>query len=213
MCAQSRLTLCDPMDCSPPGSSAHGILQARILAWVAISFSRGSTQPMNRTWVSCIAGRFFTTLPPGKPFIRHSICQVNNKLFNKNNYNWINSLRELTHLWVMGRMVVIRRTWKWPCVDLACCDNQENTTSIFILDTWVLIFPLIDKSPKRFSFKQIAAGIKYFPLKMWYKLISSFFVYWVTDIDKRNRGNKPICQSEKNRKTSREFNKNTKEPF
>ena len=115
----------------------------------------------------------------------------------------------------MGRMVVIGRTWKWPCVDLGCCDNQKNTTSIFILDTWVLIFPLVGKSPKRFSFnlETIAAGIKHFPLKMWYKLISSFFVYWVTDIDKRNRRNKPICQSEKHRKTSREFNKNTKEPF
>ena len=43
--AQSCLTLCDPMDCSPPGSSVHGILQARILEWVAISFSRGSSQP------------------------------------------------------------------------------------------------------------------------------------------------------------------------
>ena len=53
-------TLCDPMDCSPPGSSVHGILQARILEWVAISFSRGSSQPRDRTQVSCIAGRFFT---------------------------------------------------------------------------------------------------------------------------------------------------------
>ena len=43
--AQSCLTLCDPMDCSPAGSSVHGILQARILEWVAISFSRGSSQP------------------------------------------------------------------------------------------------------------------------------------------------------------------------
>ena len=41
--AQSCLTLCDPMDCSPPGSSVHGILQARIQEWVAISFSRGSS--------------------------------------------------------------------------------------------------------------------------------------------------------------------------
>ena len=40
-----RPTLCDPMGCSPPGSSVHGILQARILEWVAISFSRGSSQP------------------------------------------------------------------------------------------------------------------------------------------------------------------------
>ena len=45
MCAQSCLTLCNPMNCSPPGSSVHGILQARILEWVAISFSRGSSQP------------------------------------------------------------------------------------------------------------------------------------------------------------------------
>ena len=57
---QSCLTLCDPMDCSPPGSSVHGILQARILKWVAISFSRGSSRPRDRTWVSCIAGWYFT---------------------------------------------------------------------------------------------------------------------------------------------------------
>ena len=49
------------MDCSLPGSSVHGILQARILEWVAISFSKGSSQRRNRTQVSFIAGRFFTT--------------------------------------------------------------------------------------------------------------------------------------------------------
>ena len=48
-----------PVDCSPPGSSVHGILQARILEWVAISFSRGSSQPKDRTQVSRIAGRRF----------------------------------------------------------------------------------------------------------------------------------------------------------
>ena len=56
---QSCPTLCDPMDYSPPGSSVHGILQVRILEWVAISFSRGSSQPRDRTRVSCIAGRRF----------------------------------------------------------------------------------------------------------------------------------------------------------
>ena len=45
---------CDPMDCNPPGSSVHGIFQARILEWVAISFSRGSSPPRDRTPVSCI---------------------------------------------------------------------------------------------------------------------------------------------------------------
>ena len=58
--AQLCPTLCDPMDCSLPGSSVHGTLQARILEWVATPFSRGSSQPRDRTWVSCIAGRFFT---------------------------------------------------------------------------------------------------------------------------------------------------------
>ena len=48
------------MDCSPPGTSVHGILQARILEQVAISFLRGSSQPRDQTWVSCIAGRCFT---------------------------------------------------------------------------------------------------------------------------------------------------------
>ena len=57
---QSCPTPCDPMDCSLPGSSVHGILQARILGWVAIPFSRGSSQPKDRTQVSCIVGRFFT---------------------------------------------------------------------------------------------------------------------------------------------------------
>ena len=57
--AQSCPTLCDPMDCSPPGSSVHGILQARILKWVAISFSRGSSWPRDRTQVSHISGRCF----------------------------------------------------------------------------------------------------------------------------------------------------------
>ena len=60
--AQSCLTLCDPMDCSLPGSSVHGILQARIPGWVAISFSRallGMALPRNQTLVSRIAGRFF----------------------------------------------------------------------------------------------------------------------------------------------------------
>ena len=49
--------LCDPMDCSLPGSSLHGILQARVQEWVAISFSRGSSQPRNRTQVSCIVSK------------------------------------------------------------------------------------------------------------------------------------------------------------
>ena len=58
--AESCPTLWDPMDCSPPGSSVHGILQARIPEWVAIPFSRRSSQPRDLSRVSRIAGRFFT---------------------------------------------------------------------------------------------------------------------------------------------------------
>ena len=58
--AQSCPTFCDPMDCSPPGSSVHGILQARILEWVVIPFSKGSSPPRDWTLVSCTGVRLFT---------------------------------------------------------------------------------------------------------------------------------------------------------
>ena len=57
---QSCPTVCDPMDYSSPGSSVHGILQAKILEWVAVPFSMGSSQPRDQTQVSHIAGEFFT---------------------------------------------------------------------------------------------------------------------------------------------------------
>ena len=55
VCAQLCPTLCDPTNCGPPGSSVHGILQARILEWVAVPSSRGSSRPRDRTQVSCIS--------------------------------------------------------------------------------------------------------------------------------------------------------------
>ena len=70
MYAQLCLTLCNFMDCGPPGFSVHGVLQARILEWVAISFSRGIflTQGSNlRLLRLCIAGGLVTMEPPGKP--------------------------------------------------------------------------------------------------------------------------------------------------
>ena len=68
-CVQSCPTICDPMDCSRPGSSVHGISQTRILEWVAVSSSRGSSQPRDQTWVFCLlhwqAGSL-SLVPPGK---------------------------------------------------------------------------------------------------------------------------------------------------
>ena len=72
-------TLCNPMGCDPPDSSVHGILQASILEWVAISFSRGSSWSRNWTHVSCgfwIARKFFTTEPPGKPMCVYMCAYV-----------------------------------------------------------------------------------------------------------------------------------------
>ena len=63
---KSYSSLCDPTDCSPPGSSVHGISQARTKVWAAIFFSREFSWPRDRTHFSCLAGRFFTTEPPGK---------------------------------------------------------------------------------------------------------------------------------------------------
>ena len=79
--AKLCLILCNAMDCSPPDSSVHGILQARRLEWAAISFSKCSSWLRDRTWVSCIAGGFFTTESPGKPSEFHYIFLLysNNK--------------------------------------------------------------------------------------------------------------------------------------
>ena len=67
---------CDAMDCSLPGSSLHGISQARILDWVAISFSRGSPQPRDQTYVSCITGGFFIIEPLGSLFSGNDVCKI-----------------------------------------------------------------------------------------------------------------------------------------
>ena len=84
---QSCPTLCDLMDYSLPGFSVHEISQVRILKWVAISFSRGSSWPRDPTWVSCITGRFFTVL----------ISMVYNRWYSSNmvqrtDYNWLTTL-------------------------------------------------------------------------------------------------------------------------
>ena len=87
-CLVSRLCsiLCNPLDCSLPGSSVQEILQTRILEWVAISFPRGSFQPRDWTcvsYVSCTAGRFFTCWAPGE-------AKIQRYQDTKIRYFWIN---------------------------------------------------------------------------------------------------------------------------
>ena len=94
--AQSCPALCYPTDCSPPGFSVHGILQARILECIAIPFSRGTSQPRDRTLGSCIAGRFFTIWAPGKFFFVYGFSLIVVAHSVKNlpamQENWVQSL-------------------------------------------------------------------------------------------------------------------------
>ena len=88
LCVLSCVWLCDLLDCTPPGSSLHGILQARILEWVAIPFSRGSSWPRDPTQVSHISGRFFTIWA-----IREAPPQLH--LFK------FGSVQLLSHVWLL----------------------------------------------------------------------------------------------------------------
>ena len=108
--AESRLTLCDTMDCSLPGSAVHGISQARILEWVAISFSRVSSQPRDQICVSCLAGRFFTTEPPRKP-----VVDINSALSRPLPYRTTELPRwgALEMVWTCLR-VILRELRDWP---------------------------------------------------------------------------------------------------
>ena len=84
---RSCLTLCNSMDCSPPASSVHGNFQARVLEWVAISFSRGCSQPRDWTHVSHIAGRHFSTWAPREALISPHAREL-----------------YIFHIWVLGQI-------------------------------------------------------------------------------------------------------------
>ena len=104
--AQLCPTLWDSMDCSPPGSSVHGIFQARILEGVTISFSRGSSQPRDQTWISCITDRFFTAEPSGKQ--KSMISHLHKFLYTisqKRPLNKLNAKEKLqTNIWSWAKV-------------------------------------------------------------------------------------------------------------
>ena len=112
--AQLCLTLWDPMDCSPLGSSVHGILWARILEWAAIPLSRGSSQSGDPTWVSHIAGKFFTIWATGKPY-KTSWLHLNFRLVTYS--STCNSLKNYL---------------------IACLSKRHKIGNDFILDSWPL---------------------------------------------------------------------------
>ena len=90
----SHVQLCNPMDCSLSGSSVHGIFQARILEWIAISFTRGSSWPRNRTQVSSIVGRCFTVWDTSEALLNHkSMPKIKTSSFT--NFDWGSYLKLL----------------------------------------------------------------------------------------------------------------------
>ena len=106
MLAQSCLTLCDPMDCSPSGSSVHGIFQAKILEWVATCSSRGSSPARNQIHVSCVSciGRHILTVePPGKPHSKKN--NLLNRLYDlcRGGFSLTKSPMEVNLLLVAGK--------------------------------------------------------------------------------------------------------------
>ena len=111
--AQLCLTLCDPVDCSLSGSSIHGIFQARVLEWIATSFSRGSSQPKNRTRVSHIAGRCFTVWATREaPNPKERQCQRMLKL--PHNCTHLTCYQSNTQN-SLSQASIVRELWTYSC--------------------------------------------------------------------------------------------------
>ena len=112
---------------SLPGSSAHGILQARVLEWVAIPFSRGSSWWRDQTWVFCAAGGFFTTEPLGKPY-RGMISPHNNGHVTDHRYHLLH-IKNLGYRWDdLGE-------WHWNMYNII---YEMNHQSMFDAWYWML---------------------------------------------------------------------------
>ena len=102
--AQSCLTLCDPMNCTLPVSSVHGIFQARILEWVIMPFSRGSSPSRDQTWVSCVAGRLFTVWATRETYVLALVLYLN--IFNVHHQSFCSRLS--SHFFVGWRLCLSR---------------------------------------------------------------------------------------------------------
>ena len=131
--AHACLTLCDPMDSYPSGSSVHGIFQARILEWVAMPSSMGSSQPRDGTQVYCIAGRFFTIWATKKPH-----CSA--RLSDWTELNWTEAFS--SHSW-----------WAYlPCGMWDLISPTRDQTHISCFGRWILKHWTTRKVPPWFLF-------------------------------------------------------------
>ena len=120
--------LCDPMESSPPGSSVHEILQARILEWVAISSSRRSSWPRDQSQVSQSAGRFFTIWAIGKPVISYIPRQNKKKIFKK-----ITKKKERTFTVYTNTSNTSMHTYTQQNISQLNCFRQDNAQYCFVL--------------------------------------------------------------------------------
>ena len=116
---KSCTTLCDPMDCSPPGSSVHGIFQARILEWVAISFSRGFSQPRDWTRISWV-GRWilYHWATWEKPLIHYSVGQIGNQKTPSSSFS------SFSRVFIMFQVLKNTRTIKTSYTILPILDKK-----------------------------------------------------------------------------------------
>ena len=109
---QSCLTLCDPVDCSPPGSSVHGIFQARVLEWIAISFSRGSFNPGIEPGSPELKADSLPPEPPGKP------------PFTVDSYSYIfqtHSKKQTEPVFLPPTHFTVLMSFISPCLSFSCC--------------------------------------------------------------------------------------------
>ena len=122
---QLCLTLCDPMDCSPPGSSVYGICQARILEWVAISFSRGSFQLRGRTYITCVPciSRYFLYMR--SPFDILFLAKGLSRVFSRNKFEGISSAFSLLY---SPTLTSIHDYWKNHSFDYTDLCRQSDVS-------------------------------------------------------------------------------------
>ena len=148
--AQSCLTPCDPMDCSLPGSSVPGILQARILEGIAILFSRGSSWPKNWTRVSCIAGRFFTVWTTSKAGTNYILslftgnsCPSHQAWLRSNTNSIITDYNISALSWYFKKVNYKKQFYKWRRLSLEHLSCFNALFSSLIKRKLTVIFNLV----------------------------------------------------------------------
>ena len=160
----------DPMGCSPPGSSVHGILQARIVEWVAVPFSRGSSQHKNRTQASPLVGGFFTSWATVKVLCAYREHEAGWRKCSSGPWVWLSYQWSRLQWWMLGSAVLslwalfgqlptvflaqlTTTIWQWFCPCLSFFTRSPSLSSltklISFLATLVITASCIIKWPRR----------------------------------------------------------------